>query len=230
MVRRHVKFVEAVEDRSTTSHLIDDEVESAASQAAGENDRAAQAGAADAANDSVAGEQADGGAEELREATGAGEQSEKVPARDANPANAPKRTLPPRLREPSKRAFKDAYALMAQVETPDEPATLEAALQQPDGELWQQAADDEMKSLQDGTAVACQNKFTVTQLTLDCSESSVVYCRWQWTRLFAQHKSRKLPASVQSAAGHGVGPAIHQGRTVHLVPDSGQTMSLLRLA
>ena len=58
-------------------------------------------------------------------------------------------TLPPRLREPSKRAFKDAYALMAQVETPDEPATLEAALQQPDGELWQQAADDEMKSLQE---------------------------------------------------------------------------------
>ena len=155
VVRRDVKFVEAVEDHRTTSHLIDDEVESAASQAAGENDRAAQAGAADghnfedAADDSVAGEQADGGAEELREATGAGEQSEKVPARDANPADAPKRTLPPRLREPSKRAFKDAYALMAQVETPDEPATLEAALQQPDGELWQQAADDEMKSLQE---------------------------------------------------------------------------------
>ena len=88
VVRRDVKFVEAVEDHSTTSHLIDDEMESAASQAAGENDRAAQAGAADAANDSVAVEQAHGGAEELREATSAGEQSEKVPARDANPANA----------------------------------------------------------------------------------------------------------------------------------------------
>jgi hypothetical protein len=61
----------------------------------------------------------------------------------------PKRTLPPRTREPSKR-LRDAYALMCQVDTcRDEPATLQEALAQEDGDLWQQAADEEMRSLQE---------------------------------------------------------------------------------
>jgi transposase InsO family protein len=61
----------------------------------------------------------------------------------------PKRTLPPRTREPSKR-LRDAYALMCQVDTSrDEPATLQEALAQEDGDLWQQAADEEMRSLRE---------------------------------------------------------------------------------
>jgi hypothetical protein len=68
---------------------------------------------------------------------------------DANDANnpeeerQPKRTLPPRMRKPSKR-LRDAYAMMCQVYTSrDEAATLQEALAQKDGALWQQAADDE---------------------------------------------------------------------------------------
>jgi hypothetical protein len=56
--------------------------------------------------------------------------------------------LPPRMRKPALRVYQYAYALIAQVDLPDDPATLEAAQQQPDCELWQQAADEEMQSLQ----------------------------------------------------------------------------------
>jgi hypothetical protein len=61
----------------------------------------------------------------------------------------PKRTLPPWLREPSKQ-LRDAYALMCQVDTSrDELATLQEAPAQEDRDLWQQAADDEMRSLRE---------------------------------------------------------------------------------
>jgi hypothetical protein len=75
------------------------------------------------------------------------DQDEAGDADEAAHSVPSKRVLPPRLREPSKR-MRDAYALaMEASKTPDEPETLEAALLQPDGELWRQAADEEMQSL-----------------------------------------------------------------------------------
>jgi hypothetical protein len=60
---------------------------------------------------------------------------------------SPKRTQPSRLREPSKRML-DSYALPCQVDTSqDEPPTLQQALAQVDGDMWRQAADDELRSL-----------------------------------------------------------------------------------
>ena len=42
------------------------------------------------------------------------------------------------------------------------------------------------------TAVACQTGLIVRQVMLDCPMSSfcIVYCRWQWNRLFAQCQNR----------------------------------------
>jgi hypothetical protein len=87
------------------------------------------------------------------------------------------------------------------------------------------------------TAVACQTGLIVRQVVLDCSMSSfcIVYCRWQWNRLFAQlctvpEQNRQLTASLQPAAGHELVPAMHQSRAIHIASISGQTISLLRLA
>ncbi len=157
VIRRTVTFDEGV-GRGDTADDEEDEF-SAASQAAGENEGAAQADAAgergEATQADAAGERSADTARERSEATQAGAAEEQNEADEAGvegergevqvPA---KRVLPPRLREPSKR-LKDAYALLvANIDASDEPATLEAALQQPDGDLWRQAADEEMKSLQ----------------------------------------------------------------------------------
>jgi Reverse transcriptase (RNA-dependent DNA polymerase) len=58
-----------------------------------------------------------------------------------------KRQMPQRSRAPSKR-FMDAYALEAQEDgLPDEPVSLDQALQQPDSAEWRKAADEELTSL-----------------------------------------------------------------------------------
>jgi hypothetical protein len=148
VIRRDVKFVEMVDNHSITSYLLDDDSQPAVSQAAeGEADTTEGAAQASTADDSVA-ENQDGmsGTDDMGEHA---DQVEKVKSRDADPSDAPKRMLPPRISKPAKRVYQDAYALTAQVDLPDEPATLEAALQQPDGDLWQQVADEEMQSLQE---------------------------------------------------------------------------------
>jgi hypothetical protein len=58
-----------------------------------------------------------------------------------------KRTLPTRMRQPSKR-FRDNYALMMREDgLSDDPATLAEALLRPDAEKWREAADEEMSQL-----------------------------------------------------------------------------------
>jgi transposase InsO family protein len=122
VVRYDCVFVEyAAEDDDSESDndSMDDNAGSTA-PAAGENVDAAGAAAADAD-------------------VGAGGAVEK----------SPKRLLPPRLREPSKR-MRDSYALLCQIDTSqDEPPTLQQALAQVDGDMWRQAADDELRSLRE---------------------------------------------------------------------------------
>jgi hypothetical protein len=100
--------------------------------AVGENLGAAE-DAAVGEQHTVDGDQLDGSEQEVAEV-----EEQEVPA---------KRMLPQRMRVPSKR-MKDAYMLMLEAGSiTDEPETLDRALKQPDGELWQQAADEEMQSL-----------------------------------------------------------------------------------
>jgi hypothetical protein len=88
------------------------------------------------------------GAGENLDAAGAAAADADVGARGAVERSR-KRTLPPRLREPSKR-MRDSYALLCQVDTSqDEPPTLQQALAQVDVDMWRQAADDELRSLRE---------------------------------------------------------------------------------
>jgi hypothetical protein len=122
VVRYDCVFVEyAAEDDDSESDndSVDDKADSVA-PAAGENVGAADAAASDA-------DAGSGGAV----------------------VRSPKCTLPQRLREPSKR-MRDSYALLCQVDTSqDEPPTLQQALAQVDGDMWRQAADDELRSLRE---------------------------------------------------------------------------------
>ena len=129
VIRHNCVFVETVvEDEDSDSEMETDSNGGSGMSAAGESESGDDAAAADNADD-----ESDEGeaAQEIR--------------RDVEVPN--NRVLPPRTREPSKR-LRDAYAMMAKVDTSkDEPAMLEQALSQEDGDLWRQAADDEMRSL-----------------------------------------------------------------------------------
>jgi hypothetical protein len=77
-----------------------------------------------------------------------GAAEEAAPEEQAAVEVLTKRSLPPCMRAPSQRIMQDSYVLLSAAS--DEPATLKAALQQSDAEIWQQAADEEMQSLQLG--------------------------------------------------------------------------------
>jgi hypothetical protein len=147
VIRRSVRFVEAVGHCSIASVIADDsddEGVDAASHVAGEKETATSADAASSEHKDSYGyvDEEDTGGELVEQDTTPG----KVANSKADPRDAPKQVQPARMRTPAK-VFKDAYALAAGDQ--DSPATLESALQRPDAMLWQDAANEEMRSLRE---------------------------------------------------------------------------------
>jgi hypothetical protein len=147
VIHRSVRFVEAVGHYSIASVIADDSDDEgldAASHVAREKETATSADAASSEH-----EDGYGYVDEEDTSGELGEQDAtpgKVASSKADPRDAPKRVQPARMRIPAK-VFKDAYALAAGDQ--DSPATLESALQRPDAMLWQDAANEEMRSLRE---------------------------------------------------------------------------------